>query len=304
MASGTGRLEVAGVEITNPERIVYPKSGISKRDLVRYWSAVAELALPLLAARPLTLFRCPKGIDGDCFFQRHAGDGMPDLLPRFRLRERAATEADPYMYVDGLPALISLVQLGALEFHVWTARVDRLDRPDMFVMDLDPAPDVPWSDVVRGAVALRGLLDELGLACWPRATGGKGLHVVAPLMRRSTWDEVGSFARALSALMAAAVPQLFVATAAAHRRSGRIYVDPLRNVRDAVAIASFSTRAREGAPVAIPLGWAELEESRGPPILSVREAADVDWKARDPWKGYAETRQSITRQAREALGIR
>jgi bifunctional non-homologous end joining protein LigD len=289
------------VVVTNPDRVLFPDVGVTKGEVARYWERVAPLALPLLVDRPLTLVRCPQGIH-DCFFQKHGSGSMPKAVPLVRIVEKSGEpKPEPYMMVDGLHALMSLVQFGALEFHPWASRADRLERPDFVVLDVDPGPDVGWSRVVQAAFALRALLRELGMSSWPKATGGKGLHVVLPIARRSSWEEVGAFARGLAQLMAAGAPDHFVATPRPSARRGRIDIDHLRNVRNANAVAAFSPRARAGAYVAYPMTWDEVEASVGPPLMNVREANEVDWAARDPWSGYASARQSITRSSLAAL---
>jgi bifunctional non-homologous end joining protein LigD len=297
-------VKVAGVTISNPDRVLYPEAGVTKADVARYWAAVSDAALPLLVDRPLTLYRCPKGIGGTCFFQKHAPESLPEAVRRVHVPEKTGDpKPEPYMLLDGLAGLITLVQHGVVEFHVWGARSDRLDRPDTVVMDVDPGPGVPWSDIVLAAVALRDLLAELGLRSWPRATGGKGVHVVVPLVRRHGWSEVKAFARALAELMASAAPDRFVATSSKKAREGKIYVDYLRNDRNATAIGTFSPRARPGAPVAHPLSWTELEGLDEAARLTLPEAAEIDWTARDPWREYGGVRQSITRSVRSALRL-
>jgi bifunctional non-homologous end joining protein LigD len=282
---------------------MYPEAGITKGDLARYWEVVAAAALPLLVNRPLTLLRCPGGVQKQCFFQRHGGKGTPAAVPRVAVPDKKGrARGEPYIYVDGLPALMWLVRIGVLEFHAWNARVDRLDRPDTLVMDLDPGPDVAWAEVREAARALRVLLLELGLPSWLRATGGKGLHVVAPIARRTGWDDVVAFARGLSEMMATQDPDRFVATASKKLRAGKIYVDYLRNAAFASAIATFSPRARAAGTVAVPLSWSELGELDGPLRMTVAEAAAVDWAARDPWKGYGERAPALTRAMLRAIG--
>lgn len=294
---------VAGVRLTHPDRVLFPDVGLTKRQLARYYERVADLALPHLADRPLTLLRCPEGREGDCFYQKHGGQSVPDRVPRVEIEEEDGTEL--YLAVDGLPALITLVQLGTLEFHVWGARIDRLDRPDLLVMDLDPGPGVEWTRVVDAALSLRDRLDELGLVPFARSTGGAGLHVVAPLVRRSDWAEVKGFARALANELARSDRTGFTTSPSKSRRKGRIFVDYLRNDPGATAIATYSTRGRPGAPVALPLAWPELEDSSSDEPLrwSVTEVPDrlAELDA-DPWDGFEDARRTLTKAMREAVG--
>lgn len=289
---------VAGVTLSNPDRVLYPGQGLTKRALADYWERVATAALPYLRERPLTLVRCPSGIDTECFFQKHASDSMPEAVRRVDVGEE-----EPYMHVADAAGIVSLVQLGVLEFHVWNARADRLDRPDMVVLDLDPGPRVPWRAVVEAAVALREALADLELRSWPRASGGKGLHVVVPLTRRNSWDEAKAFARALADGLVAAHPDRFTAKAAKSARHGRIFVDWLRNARGATSIANYSPRARPGAPVALPLDWAEAEATREPPRIGIDGAPVRIADRGDPWAGFLTARQSITAATKDALGI-
>jgi bifunctional non-homologous end joining protein LigD len=219
------------------------------------------------------------------------------------IEERDGTE--PYMYVDGLPALLGLVQLGVLEFHIWGSRRDRLDRPDRLVIDLDPDEDLPFGHVVEAALRLRDRLGELGLESFAKSTGGKGLHVVAPITRRSDWEDARAFTQAVARELVAAEPDRYTAKMTKSRRSGRIYVDYLRNARNATAIADYSTRARPGAPVATPIAWDELSPRlRRPPFFSIRDLPARLAEGGDPWVGYDGLRQSITTAMKDAVGVR
>jgi bifunctional non-homologous end joining protein LigD len=288
--------EVAGVRLTSPGRVLYPKAGITKADLAAYWVAVAGHALSWMRGRPMTLVRCPEGIGGECFYQKRAADSIPEAIRRVDVGED-----EPYMLVDDLTAVLSLVQLGTLEFHPWNARADRLDRPDTIVLDLDPGPGVRWDGVLGAAVRVRDLLEDLGLASWPRASGGKGLHVVVPLTRRNTWRHTRDFARGVADRLAAEEPDRYVEVAAKDRRDGRVFIDYMRNTRGATSVCNYSTRAREGAPVAVPMGWDEVLDTDGPPRWSIRDVPDRLAAVPDPWAGFAAVRQSLTAAARAAL---
>ena len=293
----TARREIAGVRLSSPDRVYYPDLGITKRELAEYYEAMAERVLPGLAGRPLTLLRCPEGIEGECFYQKHANTSVPESVPRIRVRG----DREPYAMVNDLASLVSLVQIGVLELHVWGARADRLDRPDLVVFDLDPDPSVPWTRVRETAVALREYLGELGLGTFARVTGGKGVHVVVPLERRSTWDEVRGFARGVALDLVRAAPAQFTAHMSKARRAGKIFVDWVRNTPEATAIASYSVRARPGAPVALPLAWEELEALTGPLHESPRDALRRLAEPA-PWADFERARRPLTRAVLRRVG--
>ncbi len=293
---------VAGVRISSPHRVVWPGMGVTKLELAEYYESIADVVLHRLVDRPLTLVRCPSGAGGKCFYQKHANESVPELVPRVDIGEGGGKE--PYMYVDGLPALVSLVQLGVLEFHVWGSRRDRLDRPDRLVFDLDPDEDLPFGRIASAAFRLRGLLAELGLESFPKATGGKGLHVVVPVTRRTGFDQAKEFAHAVARLMTTQDPDRFTANMSKKKRRGRIFVDYLRNAWNATAIADYSTRARPGAPVAVPISWDEVNtRARKPPVHTIRDVPDRLAGSPDPWEGFDSLRQSITARALEGVGL-
>jgi bifunctional non-homologous end joining protein LigD len=280
----------ARVALTHPDRVLFPEPGITKRQLASYWESVAERALPLLADRPLTLFRCPEGYEGQCFFQKHVGIGVPDAVARVTIGE----DKEPYAFVDGLPALLGLVQIGALELHVWGSRTSQLDQPDIIVLDLDPAEDVAWGRVVEAALMLKARLEALGLAAFARLTGGKGLHVVVPVIPGPRWPAVKKFARTLAEEVVRDDPRGFTSVMTKSRRRGKIFIDYLRNDREATAIASYSPRARAGAPVALPIDWSELEgRAAAPPRYGLRDVAALLRRRDDPWRGFEAARAKL-----------
>jgi bifunctional non-homologous end joining protein LigD len=287
---------VAGVALSNPDRVYFPDVGVTKRELAAYYEEMAERVLPGLANRPLTLLRCPEGVEGECFYQKHANQSISDAVARVRVRRGE----EPYAMVNDLAALVSLVQIGVLELHVWGARADRLDRPDLCVFDLDPDEAVTWAHVVETAVALRVFLDDLGLAAFARVTGGKGVHVVVPLVRRATWDQVRDFSHGVAEHFVRLAPSRLTAVMSKARRKGKIYIDWVRNTKEATAIASYSTRARPGAPVALPLAWDELESLSAPLRESVREVPRR-LATPDPWQHFDASRRPLTRAALDRL---
>ncbi len=299
-AGYNGATTVAGVTITHPDRVVYPEMGLTKADLARYYEAVSEWILPYIADRPLTLVRCPGGRKGQCFYQKHLGGSLPESVRGVPIKEKSGT--DEYPVIDDLPGLIEMVQMGVVEMHPWPARADKVEAPDMLVFDLDPGEGVTGKDMAKAAVEVRDRLGELGLESFLRTSGGKGLHIVAPLARRNSWNELKEFAKAVADDMVRRAPERYLATMSKAKRRGKIFIDYLRNQRGATAIASYSTRAREGAPVATPLAWKELSARTKPNGFTVTNVPKrLTTLAADPWENFFKVRQSITRAMRSSL---
>lgn len=274
------RDRIAGIALSHPDRVVFDQPRLTKADLARYHEAIAPAMLAELSDRPLSLLRLPDGIEGERFFQKHPGKGFPPAIRRIGIVEKDG-QARPYAYVTDPAGLVAAVQMGTVEFHIWGARRDRLDRPDRLVFDLDPDAALPFSQVTRAAADLRDLLRDLGLDGWAMVTGGKGLHLVVPLQRRTGWDDAREFCHGVARLMAGRRADLFTDRMARDQRSGRIFIDWLRNDRGATAIAPFSLRARRGAPVAMPVGWDELPRLHSAAQFSVSEALERGWQGVD-----------------------
>ncbi|MCB8836564.1 DNA ligase D [Aurantimonas sp. VKM B-3413] len=297
---GGDPVEIAGIRITHPDRIVFEGQGVTKGDLARYYEEVAERMLVHAGDRPVSLVRCPDGPAKHCFFQKHDSGGFPDAVKTVTIAEKEGGTAE-YLTMPSAAALVGAVQMSTLEFHIWGARNDRLERPDRLVFDLDPDEGLAFSDVKAAATDLRDALAHLGLETFPMVTGGKGVHIVAPLERRQGWDDLKGFARAFAQHLAAEEPGRFVATMSKAKRKGKIFVDWLRNERGSTAIAPYSTRSRAGAPVATPVTWDELSS------LSAANGFDIDAVLKrldeaDPWAGYGDVRQSLTKKMLAAIG--
>ena len=292
---------VAGVTLSHPDRVLYPETGLTKLALARYYQEVSEWSLPHLEGRPLTLVRCPEGHTAECFYQKHANETVPEAIRRIEIPEDNKTGI--YMVADSLAAVVGLVQMGVLELHTWGARRDLLDRPDRIILDLDPDTSVPWKSVVEAAQLVRTLLNELDLACFLKTTGGKGLHVVLPLQPVHTWDEVKSFSKAVADHLVRLIPNRFVANMSKQKRKGKIYVDYLRNAKGATAIAAYSTRARAGATVSVPLAWEELSVDIRSDHFTVQTVpARLAKLKSDPWRDYFRLKQKLTPRMKKALG--
>ncbi len=290
--------EVAGVELSNADRVLYPELGFTKRDLACFYASIERFVLPHLRDRPTTLVRCPEGLGGPCFYQKHTGWWAPAVLRRVHIQEQR--KVGEYLVVDSLPALVGLVQLGILEIHTWSSEVAHLEEPDRLVFDLDPGPGVGWARVCEAARAIRDRLAGAGLGAFVKTTGGKGLHVVAPLVPRADWAACAAYARRFAEAIAADAPRAFTTNMSKAARPGKIFLDHLRNVRGATSVAAYSTRARPGAPVSTPLRWDELGPDVGPDHYTVKNLpARLGHLRGDPWAGYERARRPLpSRQAR------
>lgn len=257
--------------LSSPQRVVYPDAKLTKQDVFDYYSAVAPRLLEDMGGRLLSIVRCPDGIEGQHFFQKHLSAG--EAIHQQLIVENDGDKAR-YFYVDDLPGLLSLVQMNAIEFHPWGSRAGDLEHPDRVIFDLDPDPGIPWSTVKAAARELHNRLGELGLQSFPRLTGGKGVHVVVRIAPRYPWPQARAFCEAFATTLATQAPARYVATMSKAKRRGRIFIDWLRNGRGATAIASWSLRARPGAPVAMPVTWDELARVRKPDRYRLRDALE------------------------------
>lgn len=291
--------EVAGVHISSADRRVFPEAGCTKADVARHYARMGERMLALIEQRPLSLFRCPSGIEGQCFFQKHDNGGMPDALGRVAIEESDGESAD-YLYATRPESLVAAAQMGTLEFHIWGARRDRLARPDRLVFDLDPDEGLDWQAVRAAAFEVRDTLAELGLESGAMVTGGKGVHVWLPLRRTRGWETVKLFSKTFAHVLAQRAPDRYTATMSKSKRRGRIFIDWLRNERGATAVAPYSLRARPGAPVATPVTWEELEELPG---ANTFDMGAVAARLEQPCPAFAlqENLQSLTDGVIEGL---
>jgi bifunctional non-homologous end joining protein LigD len=286
---------VAGVRITHPGRVLYPDPPLTKIALAEYYETIADWIVPHVEGRPLTLVRCPEGIRGDCFFMKHSKVWAPAPLRRVRIQEK--TKLGEYLIADDLPAIVGLVQMGILEIHTWNSVYEDVERPNRIVIDLDPGEKVAWPQVVEGARMVRSALAALDLDCFPKTTGGRGLHVVVPLTPHADWSACLAFSRQLSEALERSDPASYTTKYARVGRERKILLDYLRNNRTNTSIAAYSVRARPGAPVSVPLTWDELR-----PTLDPRSFAVVSVIGRlgtlrtDPWKRYWTLRQKLTAQ--------
>jgi bifunctional non-homologous end joining protein LigD len=280
------------VRLSHPDRVLWPDGGLTKEDLAAYWQTMADLAIPHIAGRALALVRCPDGIEGEQFFQKKVSPGFPRQILDLQVG------GERVLAIEDAEGLRALAQMSAIEIHPWGSLLDDIERPDRLVFDFDPDPSVGFARVVEAALMLRQALDEAGLKSFPKATGGKGLHVVVPIRPEMAWDEAKSFCHDVARWMVRSEPTRFTAELAKAKRRGRIFVDYLRNGRGATAIAPFSPRARPGAGFAMPIAWKDVKPTLDPKRYTLPEAAKFKAQAKAAWKGFFEVEQSIGAKAR------
>ncbi|HEX4036714.1 MAG TPA: DNA ligase D [Acidobacteriaceae bacterium] len=299
--SRAGSAEVAGVRITHPDKILDEQSHLTKLQLGEYYLAVADHLLPHIADRPLSIVRCPEGSGKPCFFQKHIGLGVPKGVDSVPVPSKKGGPGEQYLTVSTPEGLVGLAQMGVLEVHPWGSRNQTLEKPDRLIIDLDPDPNLPWKQLVASAVEVRGLLQQIGLESFVKSTGGKGLHVVAPITPHHEWPEVKEFAHNFVLMMERAKPHLYLTKMTRSARTNRIFLDYLRNERGATAVAAWSPRARTGVRVAVPLTWSELDRTDPKPFTAANFST---WKARltrDPWLTMDSVHQRLTQKAMKAV---
>ncbi|RYJ63344.1 DNA ligase D [Pseudomonas songnenensis] len=295
---GSGR-----IKISNPERVIDPSSGITKIELARFYAQIAPWVLPQLHNRPLALVRAPEGISGELFFQKHADKlAIPHIT---QLDPALDPKHGALLVIDSAEALVGAAQMGTIELHCWNAVAPDLEHPDRFVLDLDPDPALPWKRMIEATQLTQTLLDEIGLASFLKTSGGKGLHIVVPLDRVHDWTEVKSFSQAIARYLAKLLPSHFSAVSGPKNRVGRIFIDYLRNSRGASTVAPYSVRAREGLPVSVPIHREELADLKGANLWTVRNLLERlhELGDDDPWANIGKTRQRLTNEILERLGM-
>jgi bifunctional non-homologous end joining protein LigD len=288
-AKSNGKEEVAGVTLSHPDKKLYPDTNITKRDLALYYEKIAPLMLPHVANRPISLMRCPEGEGKPCFFQRHGSENLSPYIKPVKVAGHGDNQ--PFLMIQDLRGLVALVQAGALEIHIWGTEAANPEKPDRLVFDLDPAPDVKFSEVKKAALEVRERLRKLKLVSFLKTTGGKGLHIVVPFQKGPDWDTAKAFARGFAQIMVEDAPDRFTINNRKDVRKGKIYIDYLRNGIGASAIAPYSTRARNGAPVALPLDWKELAALKSGHDFQMKDT--IKRIKKNPWKSMLRIKQTL-----------
>lgn len=283
-----------GIGITHPDRIVFPGTTVTKAMLARYYERVGERLLPHLTGRPLMLSRCPGGAGGPCFYQKHISVTGREPIEAVSIMER--TGPGMYAFVDTLRGLAWLVQMNTLEIHGWGSSRPNIEQPDRLIFDLDPGDGVAWKTVIDAALLIRRALQSVKIESFVKTSGGKGLHVVAPLTPAAGWDAVKGFAQRVAEAMAQSDPELFVSKMTKSIRGGKIFIDYLRNGRGSSCVLPYSTRARPGAPVSMPLTWSALKRVKSANEFTVETVMKSRRLPADPWRGFFEIKQVLPSQ--------
>ncbi len=292
---------VAGIELSNPTKLLYPDAGLSKRDLALYYEAVGEWIVPHLRQRPLSLVRCPNGWQKQCFYQKNADASIHQAIDRVEVQTSEGKAM--YMMANSVSAVVALVQMGVLELHPWGSMSGKLGFADRIVFDFDPDEGLPWKSVVEAVQLIKTLLEKIGLRGFLKTTGGKGLHVVVPIEPTLRWDAVKGFSKAIAELFATTFPDRFTAKIAKSSRQGRILIDYLRNDEGSTAVAAFSTRARANAPVSVPIEWDELSKDVRFDHFNVKTVpARLKRLKQDPWREFFKIRQTISQEMMTKVG--
>ena len=296
---GIAAAKALRVNLTHPDRVIYPSDGVTKAQLVAYYGMVAERMLPHVANRPLSLVRTPQGQGHQTFFQKHDSGGFPDQFKDVPILEKDGT-TENYIYIDGPDGLAAGVQMSTLEFHIWGSHIADVDKPDRIIFDIDPDEGLDFQATKDAAISFRDRLEAMGLKTYPMVTGGKGIHVIAPLKPTVGWTEVKTFCHDFAEMVAREEPERFTANIRKNTRKGRMFVDYLRNERGSTAVAPFSTRARVGAPCAVPVSWDEIATLDRANGFSLPQAA-ARAQEPDPWPDYFDLKQAITAKMLKAV---
>lgn len=282
------------IYLTNPEKILFEKLKINKKMLAEYYFAIKDWILPHIINRPISLFRCPNGASGDCFYQRLYNETLSNEIYPINFQHHSKKT---YFYIKNFQGLMSIVQLGTLEIHIWNCKVNDMSHPDQMILDLDPDVNFSFSQIVNGAFIIKKFLDAMKLKSFVKTTGRKGLNIAIPLANKNSSSDVLEFAGSIAKFLSNKHPELFIATMSKKSRQGRIFIDYLRNAPESTFIAPFSTRATETVGIATPISWRELKKiSSGNYINFTNILSVLSKQKKDPWQNFFKSKQNISKQ--------
>ncbi len=278
--------------LTHPKKILYPALEITKLEVAEYYHTVAKWMLPYISKRPLSVVRCPQGQEKKCFYQKHFNEEHENHIYSVMIKDKLAKQS--YLYIKDEKGLIALVQLNVLEMHLWGCHIDKIEKPDLITFDLDPAPEVEWKQVVETAFFVKEQLEKIHLTSFVKTTGGKGLHVVIPIKRLYSWKQIETVAHGFADHLVSLRPHAYIATMSKAKRTGKIFIDYLRNQRGATIIAPYSMRAKSSATISTPLHWDELSHRIKPDAFTIQTIPTRLARLReDPWKDFFDLKQAL-----------
>lgn len=280
-----------GINITHPDRII-TVINVSKKQLVEYYYNIAEFILPYITNRPLVVVRCPAG--NKCFFQKHYTKSFGDTILSIPIQENNKTSVEPYLMIKNRAGLINLIQLSTVELHPWASVYKSIEKPDQITFDLDPDESVPWKQVIKTALLLKEILAQLNLQSFVKTSGGKGLHVVIPIKRRYSWEEIKEFSHAITWYMVDAYPEQYTGNPLKSKRKNKVFIDYLRNGRGATSVSAYSVKCRVGAPVSTPVTWQELTKIKSATQFTIfNMIRRMSKLAKDPWEEFHQCKQIL-----------
>ncbi len=284
---------ISGVKINHPDKVLYPKSGLTKGQLANYYNSISETILPFIIKRPLSILRCPDGYGTECFFQKHFDPKFSKHIYPISI----PNQKKDYFYIKNEQGLLTLINLGVIELHPWGSRCDNIEKPDMIVFDLDPGPSVTWEELTESALFIRDRLKEYNLESFIKTTGGKGFHIVIPINRKLEWEDVKIIAKRFALRMEELLPERFISSMSKAKRQKKIFIDYLRNGRGSTTVAAYSTRARENASISVPIFWEELKTIKSADTYTIENISSrLKSLKQDPWKDFFNCRQSISKK--------
>lgn len=286
---------VSRTKFTNLDRVLYPEKKFTKQDLVDYYEYIADWIMPHIRNRPLSVVRCPKGYRKECFYQKHVNETIPSSIKSIDIVEK--TKVEPYIYISSFSGLMGLVQINVLEIHPWGSNNKNIEKPDRIIFDLDPDPKVDWQDVIDCAQIVREFFAYFDLISFVKTTGGKGLHVVVPIKPSLEWDEIKTISKKIAEIIVSIKPEKYLANMSKKKRSDKIFIDYLRNARGATAVAAYSTRAKQHAPISTPISWDELTTKIRSDSFNLSNIFErIASLKKDPWEDFFKIKQSITKK--------
>lgn len=288
------------ITISHPDKIIAGSKNVTKIELIEYYQKISDRLLPHIIERPIMILRCPGKLPKNCFYQKHTMPGTSKYIHQIEITEK--NSKGYYLMIKDELGLISLIQSGAVELHPWGSRINNIEKPDIITFDLDPDPNVPWSKVTEAAKLIQQKLAHLDLQSFIKLSGGKGLHIVIPIVPVLEWSEIKEFTRAFAQYIVQLSPFDFIATASKDKRGNKIFIDYLRNDRGSTSVAVYSTRAKINIPISTPIRWNELSKIKSAQEFNIKNIQNrLSKQKKDPWEDFFKVKQRLSKQLIKAF---